>query len=262
MPAKTGYRRSARSRKIHLPRRGRGAAPSPGAAQLGQALPPTATRSPQPPIPWSGAAGLSRHRHGLSQAVDRPRRPALRLPTSPQPPRGGPPGARTSAGRRSLFAITICPCPRTGRWNLLRGSRPEACAPFFNAGPSWRCPDAPADRDGKNASPITWLETAMEFDHNCAIANKRHLARPDHPVRCTMAPSVYRGMCWTRTWELSLVPPQATASSGRRTPLSCITTAAAFSRRRRNGRASATASSISCRNPTMPPRARAWASLV
>ncbi len=57
----------------------------------------------------------------------------------------------------------------TARVRLLRGARPEHL-PYFNAG-LVAMPEAPGD-DGKRFADH-WLDTALAFDHRCAIANKR-----------------------------------------------------------------------------------------
>ncbi|WP_416915024.1 MAG: hypothetical protein ACMUJJ_12785 [Roseicyclus sp.] len=57
----------------------------------------------------------------------------------------------------------------TSRVRLLRGDRPEHL-PYFNAGLVAMPEDA--QPDGKRFADH-WLETALDFDHKCKIANKR-----------------------------------------------------------------------------------------
>lgn len=66
------------------------------------------------------------------------------------------------------YAHFDLPMP-TARVRLLRGDRP-AHVPYFNAG-LVAMPEAPG-ADGKRFADH-WLETALDFDHNCKIANKR-----------------------------------------------------------------------------------------
>lgn len=60
------------------------------------------------------------------------------------------------------------PLPTT-RVRLLRGDRPENL-PYFNAG-LVAMPESPGA--GGKRFAAHWLETAVDFDHNCKIANKR-----------------------------------------------------------------------------------------
>lgn len=66
------------------------------------------------------------------------------------------------------YAHYDLPMP-TARVRLLRGDRPEHL-PYFNAG-LVAMPEAPRP-DGKRFAEH-WLATALDFDHNCKIANKR-----------------------------------------------------------------------------------------
>lgn len=66
------------------------------------------------------------------------------------------------------YAHYDLPMP-TERVRLLRGERPENL-PYFNAG-LVAMPEAPG-AGGKRFAEH-WLETALDFDHNCKIANKR-----------------------------------------------------------------------------------------
>jgi hypothetical protein len=96
------------------------------------------------------------------------------------------------------YAHYDLPMP-TDRVNLLRGSRPEH-VPYFNAG-LVAMSDAPGS-DGKRFADH-WLETAMEFDHNCAIANKRPwLDQITLPL--TMARFGYTAHVLDETWNYSL----------------------------------------------------------
>ena len=58
----------------------------------------------------------------------------------------------------------------TERVNLLRGKQQEFL-PYFNAG-FVGIPDAVREEDGKTFAQL-WMETALDFDHNCKIAQKR-----------------------------------------------------------------------------------------
>ncbi len=87
----------------------------------------------------------------------------------------------------------------TARVNLLRGKRLEY-VPYFNAG-LVAMSDTPGP-DGKRFADH-WLETALDFDHNCAIANKRPwLDQITLPL--TMARFGYTAHVLDKTWNYSL----------------------------------------------------------
>jgi hypothetical protein len=67
------------------------------------------------------------------------------------------------------YAHFDLPMP-TERVTLLRGKR-QSFLPYFNAG-FVSIPEAPRAEDGKRFADL-WLETALDFDHTCAIAQKR-----------------------------------------------------------------------------------------
>jgi len=85
------------------------------------------------------------------------------------------------------------------RVQLLRGTRPEHL-PYFNAG-LVAMPEAP-QADGKRFADH-WLETALDFDHRCAIANKRPwLDQITLPL--TMARFGYTAHVLDESWNYSL----------------------------------------------------------
>lgn len=87
----------------------------------------------------------------------------------------------------------------TDRVRLLRGARPEH-VPYYNAG-LVAMPETPGD-DGKRFADH-WLETALDFDHRCAIANKRPwLDQITLPL--TMARFGYRAHVLDESWNHSL----------------------------------------------------------
>lgn len=67
------------------------------------------------------------------------------------------------------YAHYDMPLP-TARVNLLRADRPEFY-PYYNAG-FVAFPETPRDVDGKRFADL-WIETAVDFDHNCKIGQKR-----------------------------------------------------------------------------------------
>jgi hypothetical protein len=85
------------------------------------------------------------------------------------------------------------------RVNLLRGNRPEH-VPYFNAGLV-----AMSDRPGPDDKRFAdhWLETAVDFDHNCSIAHKRPwLDQITLPL--TMARFGYAAHVLDENWNYSL----------------------------------------------------------
>jgi hypothetical protein len=112
-------------------------------------------------------------------------------------PEGRPTWGPDARWRRA-YAHYDLPMPEE-RVTLLRGKRPEH-VPYFNAG-LVAMSDTP-DADGKSFAD-RWLETAVDFDHNCAIANKRPwLDQITLPL--TMARFGYRAHVLDETWNYSL----------------------------------------------------------
>ena len=86
-----------------------------------------------------------------------------------------------------------------GRVRLLRGDRPEHL-PYFNAG-LVAMPETP-HADGRRFSAL-WLETALDFDHRCKIANKRPwLDQITLPL--TMARFGYEAHVLDESWNYAL----------------------------------------------------------
>ena len=148
---------------------------------------------------------------------DRPS-PTCLIPTSPQPPRGGPPGARTSAGS-ALCPLRSAHGPRCHRVNLApRQPGPSMC-PRFQMRASVAMSVRGPGPDGK-----THFARSLARDGdgvrttNCAIAKQAALARPEKKITlpcrtlATMASlSVIPRMCWTRPGTIPC-PTAATAS--------------------------------------------------
>ncbi|GAA5078094.1 hypothetical protein GCM10023209_29060 [Roseibacterium beibuensis] len=114
-------------------------------------------------------------------------------------PEGLPTWGKENDRWERAYAHFGLPLPKE-RLRLLRGRKLEYL-PYFNAG--FVCfPERPMTHDGKRFADH-WLETALDFDHNCAIGNKRPwLDQITLPL--TLARFGYATEVLGETWNYSL----------------------------------------------------------